>query len=505
MVHYCGTSDLFSGVVALMKKKRIISLLLCVVIAAASFCVGMTVFAENGGVVFSDDYLINNHVYFYDEFDYLNTNHKKNILEELKKFADNTGLRVGVYVGSRSRADEEIASIAQDGASYLYENGEYRGSVFLYLDMSDSDKPYSYMYCCGTATYYYTNGDSGTENRISHTLSEVHREIRQNSSQDISQQLYKGLELYCRELTYYYQKGPAIEIPETSENSNTGSDTSDITISGKEYRDESVYFCDEPDMFSKSQKKKIIEMLKKTSDDIGFNLALYIGGVSRRDSEVERMAESGAKELFLFEKYNGAVYAYFDMDGYTNAYDYMFCAKDAFLYFPNGDSDSEDRVDKILQATETHFPYGGGQIIASDILNGIETYCNELRYYKSKGLAENAWYHDDEKGEYVYVSYGEIKRGPFKPYIYWLPMLGISIFVGLIVAAIISSSVKKRYKFKNPASASEYTAKNMMIMRDSQDIFLGAHTSKVRIQSSSGGGGGGGGGHHGGGGGGRHR
>ena len=44
-------------------------------------------------------------------------------------------------------------------------------------------------------------------------------------------------------------------------------------------------------------------------------------------------------------------------------------------------------------------------------------------------------------------------------------------------------------------------------MRNSQDIFIGSHVSKVRIQSSSGGHGGhgGGGGHVGGGGGGSHR
>ena len=72
---------------------------------------------------------------------------------------------------------------------------------------------------------------------------------------------------------------------------------------------------------------------------------------------------------------------------------------------------------------------------------------------------------------------------------------------------IILAAVKNRYKFKNPASASLYTSRKMMVMRESDDTFLGAHTTKVRLSSSSGshGGGGGGGGHHSGGGGGRHR
>ena len=106
-----------------------------------------------------------------------------------------------------------------------------------------------------------------------------------------------------------------------------------------------------------------------------------------------------------------------------------------------------------------------------------------------------------------HVFFGKISRGQLKPYTFLFPALFIAVIAGFLIALIVSVAVKSRYKFKNPASASLYTSSNMMLMRDSQDVFLGAHTTRVKLQSSSGGGGhsGGGGGGHSGGGGGRHR
>lgn len=484
-----------------MKTKRIFSLLICLLIAA-SFCMGTTAFAAVNDPVISQNNMINSRVYFYEEADMLSQDYKLKIINDLNDTANTTKYRLGVYIGSETRSELQIRSLAIEGAELLHDPEYKENSIFLYLDNSNSEEPYSYMYCIGEAAFYYTDGSNGTEDIKGHIIDEVQNEIKVKSSNGYSNMLYLGLDLYCRELKYYYQKGPAVEMPEEE----SSADPSLLIYKDKEYRDENVFFYDEPDLFSEGQRKRIVEMLKKASEDIGFNVALYTGGVSRSDREIERIAENNAKSLFEFDKYYGTVFLYIDMDGYSNAYDFMFCAKDAFLYYPNGDDGAEDRIDKILQATETHFPYGGGEIIASEIEEGIKTFCNELRYYKEKGPADNAWYHDDEKGEYVYVSYGQIKHGPVKPYIYWFPMLCIALVAGLITVAIVSATIKKRYQFKNTISASEYTSKNMMIMRDSQDIFLGAHTTKVRMSSSSGGShGGGGGGHHGGGGGGRHR
>ena len=79
-----------------------------------------------------------------------------------------------------------------------------------------------------------------------------------------------------------------------------------------------------------------------------------------------------------------------------------------------------------------------------------------------------------------------------------------------MILMIVITSIRKRYKFKESVSASVYTSKQKMHMREKTDDFIGRNVIKTKIQSSSGshGGGGGGshgGGHVGGGGGGRHR
>lgn len=500
----------------MMKAKKFISLIMVFAVCAAALCLGTTVSAviqeipitEN---FFSEANFVTNKIYIQEEKVRIDSNYKKYIREAFEDTAKTTGFRLGVYISSNKRSNEDIKYIAQKGAEFISETQNTSDTVFLYLDMAEPTEPYSYMYCTGKTVYFYSNGSDGTEDRIGHILDETQSEIRRSRSSNYSQYVHNGLDLYARELTYYYQKGPVVELPEdgypeTSQQENTDDPTA------IKYRDDNVYFYDEADIFPPSDRKHIVELLQKTSADIEFNLALYVGGQSRLDSVIEEMAASGAEDLFSFDKYYGTVFLYIDMDGHSNAYDYMFCAKDAFLYYPNGVNESgrygsEDRIDKILEAMQRYFPKGGSTIYYSKIVQGIETYCNELIYYKNKGLCDNTWYRDYEKGEYVHVFFGKINRGQVKPYTFLVPGIIAALIVGFILSMIILAAVKNRYKFKNPASASLYTSRKMMVMRESDDTFLGAHTTKVRLSSSSGshGGGGGGGGHHSGGGGGRHR
>ena len=302
----------------------------------------------------------------------------------------------------------------------------------------------------------------------------------------------------------YYGKNTQLLNPGYVDTSIRGDANADL----REYMGETAYLVDEGAMFSTEQANRILKAMDQASADIGFNIVIFVGSKSRSDYVIEEMAFQGSQSVFGTKVYNGTVYLYADFDGYTNAYDYMFSSNDAFLYFTNGDDGSPDRVSDILYIMEAYFPVGGQQPDVPEVVKGLEAYCDALRDYKSRGLVEGIYYTDPATGEYVYAFFGNIVHSRFRPYKYWWAALLIGLAVGAIVAVSISAAIKSRYKFRSPASASMYTSRNKMIMRDSQDEYLGSHLSKVRIQSSSGGHGGfhgGGGGHFGGGGGGHHR
>ncbi len=273
------------------------------------------------------------------------------------------------------------------------------------------------------------------------------------------------------------------------------------------YKSEHVYFYDESGRFSSSQKEKIQKLLEDTSDKIGFDLGLYAGGEDYSDSKIEKIVTYGSKRLFTDSSYDGTAFLFIDLDGQTNAYDCLATYREAFLYYT--DSTFGDRIGKIVKAMEKYFPAGGETIVTSDIIKGLEEYCAQLIEYKNKGTESWSFCEDDINGGYYVAKNGGVVKRNTRPYRYWWAGLGIGLAIGAIVALCVRAGIKKKYKFKSSASASEYTSKEKMFMRNSEDVFLGTHVSKVRIESSSGGGGHGGGGfgggHGGGGFGGSHR
>ena len=294
-----------------------------------------------------------------------------------------------------------------------------------------------------------------------------------------------------------------------SSHSSTSS-TVDDSFFTKEgyYKTEHVFFYDESGRFSSSEKEQIEKLLEETSDKIGFDLGVYAGGVDYSNSKVEKIAKYGAKRMFKDSSYDGTAFLFIDLDGKSGAYDYLSTYHEAFLYYT--DDEFGDRIHKILKAMQKYFPASGDMIITSDIIQGLNEYCSQLIEYKNKGSEPWSFCEDEINGGYYVASDGGVVKSKVKPYRYWWAALGIGLAVGAIVALIVSAGIKKKYKFKTSASASEYTSKEKTFMRNSEDIFLGTHVSKVRIESSHSGGGGGfgggmGGGHGGGGGGGSHR
>lgn len=265
-------------------------------------------------------------------------------------------------------------------------------------------------------------------------------------------------------------------------------------LSDKYYLSKSVYFKDASGTFNEAQVSSITQMLERTSDEIGFNIGILCGNKNISDSSTERLTQAGVKRIFdvtSTDVYNGTVFLYIDLDGKSSPYDNMSSYHEAYLYYT--DSAYGDRMLDILHKMQKHFPKSGEPIVSTDIYNGIEEYCNQLKYYKNLGPDTNAFYEDDINGGYVSYKNGQFEKTNMKPYKQWYIGLLIGIAVGGIVAACISLGVKKHYKFKSSTSASVYTSKNKIYMRETQDIFIGKSVSKVRIESRSGGGHGGGG------------
>ena len=273
------------------------------------------------------------------------------------------------------------------------------------------------------------------------------------------------------------------------------------------YKDDTVYYSDESRRFTKDQKQQITDLLKDTSKKIGFNLAVYTAGYDRTDTQVENFTENGAKEIFGLDTPNGTVFLYVDLDGFSDAYDTMYCYHQPFLYYT---SDLfGNRIDKILQAMQTKFPKSGEEIYFEDIYAGLQEYCRQLVKYKQTGMEEGCYYYDSDIQKYILVRGGKMVQTKM---VNWQFPLLIALILGVIVFLSVYFGVKQEYKFKSSASVSTYTSGNSTHFNVKNDIFLGSHVTKTRIESSSHNGGGShhsssfhGGGHSGGGGGGRHR
>ena len=463
--------------------------------------------------------------FLYDESGILSSGNGDTTISKRLDTINDTQCALGFYIGGEHRTKKEIQALTQRGAEELLTSFSYDGAFFIYLDYDGDDNYMDYMYSAGTAYQLIPDGTNGTFNAADYILYHARHTLTDKDYHTDSNNLSLRISYICDEITHFEnhpeelsrlaeeQSSGKFSNPDsyildsseflTSSSSNTSDKSSDLA----NIITKTSNFIDEGSKFSTEQIKRVMSLLEGTSQEIGFNLILYAGSISRTDLETEDKAKKGAVYTnFPESEFNSTVYLYIDLDGKKNAYDYMFASNDAFLYYTNGDDDTEDRISSILHAMQRYFPKGGEEIVIDNIVKGIEEYCNQLKYFRSKGLVEGIYYTDPETGEYVYASNGRIVRSNMHPYTYWWAALLIGIAAGALASVFSISTIRKRYRFKSSPPASMYTSQNKIYMKNVQDIFMGTHTTKVRIQSSSGGhGGGGGGGHVGGGGGGSHR
>ena len=499
----------------------------CALLAAAVMLMFCTVSAFAEETYEQSGSYSNQHVYLYDETKTIKGAYVFNVAAKMNSVYSSSKCCMGLFFGAKERSMDDIAALAKEGAEDMYLKSGSEGAFFVYLDYDGVGDYNDYIYCAGKALYYLPNGEDGTFDAIGDTLYHVRNTRKDNPSYDAKTNMIIKAVYLCDTIIHYVNNPPEL----TSESADTYDDSYESTYSNpdsyildssyyssqkstsqnngssKTYSKSCVSFFDEGGMFTDAQAKQVLQRFEGTAQEIQFNMVLYAAVKSRSDSSVENLTRSNASMAFPESPFTGTVCLYIDLDGYSNAYDYMFCYNDAFLYYTNGDDGTEDRIKKILHAMQSYFPAGGQKIVIDDIIKGLDEYCSQLIYYKSQGLVNGIYYTDPVTGEYVYASGGKIVHSRNRPYTYWWAGLLIGIAVGVIAAIITKISVQKHYKFKSSASASLYTSQEKIYMRNSQDIFIGSHVSKVRIQSSSGGHGGhgGGGGHVGGGGGGSHR
>ncbi len=253
---------------------------------------------------------------------------------------------------------------------------------------------------------------------------------------------------------------------------------------------ENAYFYDEAGRFSSAQDQQIAALVQYTADEIGFNFALYLGGQDRSDRSIETMANDGAREIFNRQTMSGAVFLYIDLDGYSNAYDYMHSEYDAFLYY--SDDRFSDRALKLLKNMQKYFPSGGSTIYFEDIYNGLENYCTNLIHIKNSiGPEAGVYYRDDRTGQYITInSDGQITTQNTKPYKNWWIAALVGLGLAVLTYFIMKSVIKKRYEFKVSEEASSYTSQNQIRFTNQQDVFLNKTVTSVARSSGSGGGGG---------------
>lgn len=140
-------------------------------------------------------------VYLCDEGYLLTDSEFSAVLSELQDTADQTGMNIGVWIGTTEvgdGSDADTIAFCDDQYDELY--GINTDGVFLYLDMSGASHLYDYISTSGKGQFYYTN--SSSFDRVSEIFSCMNPYLVRGS-EDIPGALHQ----FCYNLEYYEEKG----------------------------------------------------------------------------------------------------------------------------------------------------------------------------------------------------------------------------------------------------------------------------------------------------------
>ncbi|MDD6278989.1 MAG: hypothetical protein ACI4JE_08210 [Ruminococcus sp.] len=266
--------------------------------------------------------------------------------------------------------------------------------------------------------------------------------------------------------------------------------------SAQGFDDDNIELCrvyDDVGIFDDETEDELNEIIRETSEKLEIYIAVYLSGTARSDYDTDVFSDEEYDRIFGKDT-DGALY-YMDLSGQYSPYDRISRAGKAILLY------SADTIENsMLPIIFRDLPASGEEITPDQIERGIRTICSVMESYGSREPGALEYYHDTYTDKYIYYKNGETVITSSKPPALILMNLGISLFIGIIVAIICYFAGKSHYKFKPSCNPSVYVSRDESKFTRREDIFIRAHTTKVKIESSGGGGGHGGGGHGGGGG-----
>jgi len=258
---------------------------------------------------------------------------------------------------------------------------------------------------------------------------------------------------------------------------------------------------DDRDLFTETQKRELDEAIQQKSKELEMNILIYVDGTYRSDADTKTFCDQTYDNWFGNDT-DGLMY-YLDLSGKTPAFDYISTAGKAILLY-------EENREFIFNHMDNYLPASGQEIKQEQIYDAIEEFLSQLSVYAKRSTSGTNYYHDKNKGTYIYYKHGELYITHKKPLIIWIRIWTVSIIIGLLTALITFLVSKGKYTFKAKTNPSIYLSKDAVNFTQRNDHHIRTYQSRSRISSSSSGGGhrSGGGGHHSGGshgGGGHHR
>lgn len=253
-----------------------------------------------------------------------------------------------------------------------------------------------------------------------------------------------------------------------------------------------VVLSDLDDCLTEAEEKALLEKMTQTSKETGINIGIVITA-DLENKRANRYADNFSDNNFGIES-NSIVLLLLnthDLPIYDMESDWISTSGKARKLYDN-------KIDKIFSRVYAALEKRG---IESDLPGKPNVYKNwsSTNYYLG---CMNFCTTLEKYGNPVSAFWYGILDFVFSN----IPALFLGGIVGLIVALIFSSNIKRSYSKKSPISAAQYIDKRNTEITRREDVFIREYTTSYRRSSSSGGGrsGGGGGGSHGGGGG-HHR
>ncbi len=145
------------------------------------------------------DYAGTGNAVLYDEAERLSASEYDKCLAKLQEAADETGMNVGMVLGSQMRSDYTIQSLADTSYDQLF--GPNTDGLLYYMDLSGQASPYDYISTCGMGQMYYTN-DTRSD-RINAIFDEVFPYLYPSGSEDV----VGAIGEFAEQVTLYYHAG----------------------------------------------------------------------------------------------------------------------------------------------------------------------------------------------------------------------------------------------------------------------------------------------------------